>query len=927
MNSLLAAVTRRDASGGPGSVAELVEQLRGLLAEKVSPRKAEHISASFEFRSNVTFQVPLAESHDAETIVPAHPGGDATRDISAIDAFLNQPQDDPVLQTSVTKHLITTIGDVDSSTWIVRSISRAAHGWCFTYICGDSCQAWARQAAKNPAKLIIGAWSSKDGEDPVNMARPAFDCRGSVEIVFNKSIKAVQVKYAHSPFHKTVAQLMELLAPPPSPVQPLAPSSSKELKTPKHPKEPKTPVSVRKKRRTEDGHEDGGDGTGLTDTFGAVPRGELQDPVIRPSQENGPLQSGASGGLADQAEAEAESIATTTVHSLPKLPPGEADRRRELATNLLNEANIDPSTLSVEQFDIFANQSPALQQESLAMLVKYGAERLRIVHPARESSSTPTPSPPPPGNTAAGMPPQHSTLNSGAPSAAESPKPRRGGACQACRERRTKCDKETPSCLKCRSSGRVCIYPPKKGRARQKKGDKESLPEDQAAAEGHPVPLIDALEDEPEELPSLGFYNDSPVIATHTSIAAQPPEVISIATLHPPEGHEASSELPFPTMGVTQHAEFNHPQNEKPTEYLYPPPDQKSTHQATSSAHLQNEWAGSASQQDIVTSPGKATMPATSQGHSPVDAWPVYNSQQHAPGGTRPTHSVVEAHVSRGSSTTQNKPYQGSASASSKMTRMKSGPVYPPQTRSPVPQVTTTTSNNSTVNYSSYSQPQQSAVTEGSSDDRIAYEPYAYRATSNSTNSGHYGHTYEEVDKAPTTLSNSASQTVASSYGANHRQSATQWGTISSPTSRARDTWAHTSTATSQANKPPHQHQKLPNALPNMRQQAQQSHVRESSNSYGQTRQQPAYQSQQQQAGHSTHAHVPRPSPSNSQPQNWYGFGGNNVISSGYGARTGSAATGFADTGSHAAGSSYNQQQHAYEAGDSDHALYILRNA
>lgn len=66
----------------------------------------------------------------------------------------------------------------------------------------------------------------------------------------------------------------------------------------------------------------------------------------------------------------------------------EAARRKEAATAMLSNAGVDPTTLSPEQFGIFANQAPELQRESLNMLVKYGAERLRIVHPGNKEGST-----------------------------------------------------------------------------------------------------------------------------------------------------------------------------------------------------------------------------------------------------------------------------------------------------------------------------------------------------------------------------------------------------------------------------------------------------------------------------------------------------------------------------------------------------------
>lgn len=66
-------------------------------------------------------------------------------------------------------------------------------------------------------------------------------------------------------------------------------------------------------------------------------------------------------------------------------------RRRDLAMSLLIHAGVDPNTLSVDQFSIFSNQSPELQKDSLTMLAKYGAERLCIVQPnAQDSTSSAT---------------------------------------------------------------------------------------------------------------------------------------------------------------------------------------------------------------------------------------------------------------------------------------------------------------------------------------------------------------------------------------------------------------------------------------------------------------------------------------------------------------------------------------------------------
>lgn len=82
--------------------------------------------------------------------------------------------------------------------------------------------------------------------------------------------------------------------------------------------------------------------------------------------------------------------------SILNLPPGEAARRRDVAIQLLSQHGLDAETLSPEQFSIFADQSPELQKESLEMLARYGAERLRIVHPGEKEGSAASETPPAP---------------------------------------------------------------------------------------------------------------------------------------------------------------------------------------------------------------------------------------------------------------------------------------------------------------------------------------------------------------------------------------------------------------------------------------------------------------------------------------------------------------------------------------------------
>jgi hypothetical protein len=169
------------------SVADLQAQLRDLFGSRVSETRAEHCSVTFELRSSTVFDVPVSEAenevlHHASNIDPLLGGarssvavaetgnrGLVTRRISAMDALINQPLDDPVLQTSITRHIITALNEVDGSNWIVRQVSRAEQGWTFTYICKDSWHSWSRQTSKVPAKTLIGEWSEKAGQDPIHL--------------------------------------------------------------------------------------------------------------------------------------------------------------------------------------------------------------------------------------------------------------------------------------------------------------------------------------------------------------------------------------------------------------------------------------------------------------------------------------------------------------------------------------------------------------------------------------------------------------------------------------------------------------------------------------------------------------------------------------------------------------------------------------
>lgn len=176
------------------SIEDLQLQLAELRQAKVTDTKAEHISATFEFRSTSVFNVPENENDGADAnqnldptlggspamnphapekgngdATPAAPVTSATREIRAHDTLMNQPADDPALQKAVARLIITSLGFVDGSAWTVRSVSRGASGWTFQYLCRNSTQAWQRQNSKNTAKVLVGESSGKDGQDPVNL--------------------------------------------------------------------------------------------------------------------------------------------------------------------------------------------------------------------------------------------------------------------------------------------------------------------------------------------------------------------------------------------------------------------------------------------------------------------------------------------------------------------------------------------------------------------------------------------------------------------------------------------------------------------------------------------------------------------------------------------------------------------------------------
>ncbi|KAI1312444.1 hypothetical protein F5Y03DRAFT_390791 [Xylaria venustula] len=574
------------------SVEDLQGQLHQLLAAKTTDTRAEHVSPSFELLPHTALHLPAEPEHGA--IDGADPHLEAARSqqhsvartVLASETVQNQPSDDPVLQKAAAKHISNAIGAVDNSTWTVRQVTRGAQGWQFTYICKASLQAWNRANGKNPDRPVIASYSGSGGLDTINLSRPAFDCRGTLTIAFSKSSRGIVVKYEHTPLHKTVTQLVERFVPTPIPVRvdhhggsqrtpkakrprPIDGEGSRQKKTPKAkplsaddkadsskkrtPKAKRPPPaeegtgggSSRKRRKT--GKASGADVGGLGNS------GDIDTP---------------------QGQVQPAGVDKTDFTGFLNVPPAEAQRRRQTAIELLSGRGIDPATLSAEQFNIFANQAPNLQAASLDMLAKYGAERLRIVHPdekeqAGSSNSTPAteqaanPLPgvapePPSANTntptkrvrnkrKSGEKPTEVPIGSGAvipleqdgglgtTESALKPKPARvrvrirktRGRCDTCKQRN--CTKEHPSCSVCVDAGVECIYLPPKPRRKSEKSTETVQQEDSDPPEDD-----DHVEHEADESRQI--------------IVPEPQEPRTIVIPQPPPDIENEEFIPDPNI-------------------------------------------------------------------------------------------------------------------------------------------------------------------------------------------------------------------------------------------------------------------------------------------------------------------------------------------------------------------------------------------
>ncbi|KAL7628806.1 hypothetical protein AAE478_000321 [Parahypoxylon ruwenzoriense] len=483
------------------SIQDLQDKLHSLLAFKSSDTRAEHTSSTFEFRHNTVFHLNTDAEHDLTDAV-INPGQSQqqqqlpiTRSVNSSEVVQNQPADNPILQQAVAEHIVSAIGQTDGSSWIVQQVSRDAQEWTLKYICKDSLQTWNQANAKNAGKQAIGSYSGPGGLDPANLSRPAFDCRGTLTIAFSKSTRGVVVNYSHTPIHKTVAQLVELLAPSPPP-EPVNGSNVTNQRTPKAKRPPPTEGEEGGRRKR-------------AKKKSKAPEAPMGDASRGDGQNS---QNDAGPQDADSSNQQATSVLN--------VPPAEAERRMQTAIELLNGKGIDPATLSAEQFNIFANQAPNLQTVSLDMLARYGAERLRIVHP--DDRDQPSASSTPGQEQSTNATSANELANTATPASAETPTKKRGGrkkksdvakaevsignGAVVSLEQSGECTKEHPSCKICNDAGMQCVYLPPKPRRRSKKPD-------------------EVLEQEDSDVPGEDENSQA-----HNQVQASPPATAATAT-------------------------------------------------------------------------------------------------------------------------------------------------------------------------------------------------------------------------------------------------------------------------------------------------------------------------------------------------------------------------------------------------------------
>lgn len=154
-----------------------------LFAGKLSPTRAEHVSASFEIASDVVLDLGAAThsggaQSDAATGdrvagdgPPGPVGGTglnaAVRSLVTIrDVVMNQPTGNPIMQQAVATFIVMSMREADGSTWEARSATHAGQGWTLTCACRSSMQCWLQAHARCNT---VGLSSMGDMRDLVNL--------------------------------------------------------------------------------------------------------------------------------------------------------------------------------------------------------------------------------------------------------------------------------------------------------------------------------------------------------------------------------------------------------------------------------------------------------------------------------------------------------------------------------------------------------------------------------------------------------------------------------------------------------------------------------------------------------------------------------------------------------------------------------------
>ncbi|OLN97357.1 hypothetical protein CCHL11_01052 [Colletotrichum chlorophyti] len=952
---------------------DLAVQLRRELDTKKTPTRCEHISVTLDLPSTAEFPICEGDGDAHEYSGPAalddagnnhSTGGQPARMVRAYETIINQPHDNPVTQRAVAKYITSLLSSVDESTWVVREVSRGHYGWAFTYNCADSFATWNRQNGKTASKSLIGEYSQKE-LDPVISGRPAFDCRGTLTIAFSKNSRTINVKYGHTPLHKSVAEMIEHFRPlpPAAPREPLIPPGGKPKKTPRRRKSEVNhdgPPSQSKRKRKSEQNIDG-----------------------TPSQPNKKRkqvsEAGAGGATSadEEATASAPTKADTAVqsdihsHAVLNVPPAEAARRREVAIRLLSDSGVDAESLSTEQFSIFANQSPDLQKESLTMLMKYGAERLRIVHPNDAAASSTTIPQQPTAQLGAGV----NTLAA----ASESPTPGKRkrsrksnladsdaeleltpapagtplrqisrGSCIACRKSRLKCNRAKPTCDNCEQEQVECQYPLVKRQAPKMNQDKpvvevdnadddddkaESEPESDPEPETEPAaePETESEEQEPDDIDTIDYSSNMPVSHMLTAAAE---------VSHPDYFNSGPSELAYAQ---------NHSNNLSIAYSVaaYPDPSAVVTYteqQLTTNGDTQPSSTEPASdaQQSIETA--HYTQPTVNENLSYSQPAATENVAYSEPSVKSPkaTRTAAASTTRRGLPsgpgqqqqqqqqqpiTESPDPLPGYVSHWQTMSPSKASRA--PQSTMSTTAYSDTPSLNNVAHYNTYG----TKYTSDSGNQvttRIAYEPYS--AQTRSVNTSTYP-SYDSYDR-----SSAASQSASLAYNPSNDSRSGQWSSTRARNARSYSNTPQAATSHTELSSTVQQQSASLQSF-NMRASATSSQSTPSPAAYNkqqqQQQQQPSQAQSQQTQSYASFSQAHEQSAQSDQ-HSWYGFGSNsntpfpqNNVSGEYAAK-GSAPANYGSSSGNA-NQTYQQQQHHgslnipghnYAGGDSD--LYDL---